>query len=96
MHKLREMGLCIAEDVPVIGYDDAKRAPEGLPRCTTVYVSHFETGYLAAELLLRQIESAEIARGNIWVRSYLFFRRWFIRRTGGSGSRRDTGVSLCL
>jgi ABC-type glycerol-3-phosphate transport system permease component len=26
---------------------------------------------------------------------YLFFRHWFIQCTGGSGSRRDTGVSLC-
>jgi DNA-binding LacI/PurR family transcriptional regulator len=33
-----------------------------------------EVGYLAAELLLKQIENEEITRGNIWVRSYLVAR----------------------
>jgi LacI family transcriptional regulator len=74
MQGLRQMGLRVPEDVSVIGQDDARQAPEGFPGLTTVHFSHFEVGYLAAELLLRQIENDEVVRGNIWVRSYLVER----------------------
>jgi DNA-binding LacI/PurR family transcriptional regulator len=46
----------------------------GLPGLTSVRFSHAEVGYLAAELLLKQIESNEVVHGNIWVRSYLVER----------------------
>ena len=74
MQGLRQVGLRVPEDVSVIGQDDARQAPEGFPGLTTVHFSHFEVGYLAAELLLRQIENDEVVQGNIWVRSYLVER----------------------
>ena len=74
MQGLRDMGLRVPEDVSVIGQDDARQSPEGYPTLTTVRFSHVEVGYLAAELLLKQIENEEITRGNIWVRSYLVAR----------------------
>ncbi len=74
MQGLQEAGLRIPQDVSVIGQDDARQPPEGLPRLTTVRFSHSEVGYLAAELLLRQIESNEVVHGNIWVRNYLVER----------------------
>ncbi|MBN1978291.1 MAG: LacI family DNA-binding transcriptional regulator [Anaerolineae bacterium] len=74
MEGLVEAGLRIPQDVSVIGQDDARQPPAGLPRLTTVRFSHAEVGYLAAELLLKQIESNEVAHGNIWVRSYLVER----------------------
>jgi LacI family transcriptional regulator len=74
MQGLLEAGLRIPEDVSVIGQDDAKQPPEGFPGLTTVRFSHSEVGYLAAEFLLRQIESNEVAHGNIWVRCYLIER----------------------
>lgn len=74
MQGLHEAGLCVPEDVSVIGQDDARQPPKGLPGLTTVGFSHVEVGYLAAELLLKQIRNAEIVRGNIWVRSYLVKR----------------------
>jgi DNA-binding LacI/PurR family transcriptional regulator len=74
MQGLRDMGLRVPEDVSVIGQDDARQSPEGYPALTTVRFSHMEVGYLAAELLLKQIENEEITRGNIWVRSHLVER----------------------
>jgi len=74
MEGLLAMGLRIPEDISVIGQDDARQSPEGLPGLTTVRFSHFEVGYLAAEFLLKQIEEREIGRGNIWVRCHLVER----------------------
>jgi DNA-binding LacI/PurR family transcriptional regulator len=74
MQGLLETGLRIPQDISVAGQDDAKQPPAGLPGLTTVRFSHSEVGYLAAELLLRQIESNEVLHGNIWVRNYLVER----------------------
>jgi LacI family transcriptional regulator len=74
MEGVREAGLRIPQDVSVIGQDDARQPPADLPRLTSVRFSHAEVGYLAAELLLKQIESNEVMHGNIWVRSYLVER----------------------
>ncbi len=74
MQGLREIGLRVPEDVSVIGQDDARQPPAGYPALTTVRFSHVAVGYLAAELLLKQIENREIAYSNIWVRSYLVER----------------------
>jgi len=74
MEGLREACLRIPQDVSVIGQDDARQPPAGLPRLTSVRFSHTEVGYMAAEFLLKQIESNEVVHGNIWVRSYLIER----------------------
>jgi LacI family transcriptional regulator len=74
MRGLQKVGLRVPQDVSVIGQDDAKQSPEGFPGLTTVRFPHAEVGYLAAELLLKQIESKEVVRGNIWVRSHLVQR----------------------
>ena len=74
MEGLQAAGLRIPQDVSVIGQDDARQPPVGLPGLTSVRFSHAEVGYLAAELLLKQIESNEVVHGNIWVRSYLVER----------------------
>lgn len=74
MQGLQMMGLRVPEDVSVIGQDNARQSPKGCPALTTVSFSPFMVGYLAAELLLKQIESNEIMMGNIWVRSHLIER----------------------
>ena len=71
---LWEMGLHIPQDVSVIGQDDSEQVPEDYPALTTVGFPHFEVGYLAAELLLKQIENDKILYSNILVRSYLIER----------------------
>jgi LacI family transcriptional regulator len=74
MQGLLAMGLHVPDDVSVVGQDDARPAPEGLPGLTTVGFSNAEVGYMAAEPLLKQIENREIARANIWVLSHLVER----------------------
>ena len=74
MQSLLDAGLRIPQDVSIIGQDDAKQSPEDFPGLTTVRFSHSEVGYLAAELLLKQIESNQVVQGNIRMRSYLVER----------------------
>jgi LacI family transcriptional regulator len=71
---LHEIGLRVPTDVSVIGLDDTASPPEGYPALTTVAFPHYEVGYLAAELLLKQIESAELYYSNVVVRSNLVER----------------------
>jgi LacI family transcriptional regulator len=71
---LQEMGLHVPADVSVIGLDDTAQPPEGCPALTTVAFPHFEVGYLAAELLLKQIEDKELYYSNVVVRSKLVER----------------------
>jgi LacI family transcriptional regulator len=74
MQGLQAMGLDVPKDVSVIGQDNAKPSPENCPTLTTVGFSPFTVGYLAAELLLKQIGGDEVTQGNIWVRSHLIER----------------------
>jgi DNA-binding LacI/PurR family transcriptional regulator len=71
---LQEMGLCIPEDVSVIGLDDTCTSPEGCPQLTTVGFPGKKVGSLAAELLLRQLEDSLYRFAHIVVGSYLVER----------------------
>ncbi|MBE2221499.1 MAG: LacI family DNA-binding transcriptional regulator [Anaerolineae bacterium] len=66
-----DMGLDVPKDISIIGLDGSEDTPSGLPTLTTVQVPHFEVGYLAAELLLRQIENESLCHGNLIVCSQL-------------------------
>jgi LacI family transcriptional regulator len=74
MRGLRELELDVPQDVSVIGVDDTTKPPEGYPALTTIAYPHFELGYLAAELLLKQIENDTLLYANILVRSNLVER----------------------
>lgn len=71
---LKEMGLKIPKDVSIIGLDNSETVPEGYPELTTVGFPHFDVGYLAAELLYKQMNNASILYSNILVRSELIER----------------------
>ncbi|MBN1935314.1 MAG: LacI family DNA-binding transcriptional regulator [Anaerolineae bacterium] len=71
---LQEMGVHVPQDISIIGLDDTAEAIEGRPALTTVSFPHAEVGYLAAELLLRQIENDSLYYSNITVRSRLVER----------------------
>jgi LacI family transcriptional regulator len=71
---LVEMGIKIPEDVSIIGLDNAEDVPAGYPGLTTVGVPHVETGYLAAELLMKQIENDSLSHANLTVCSTLIER----------------------
>lgn len=66
-----ELGLNVPKDVSIIGLDGFEDVPPGFPILTTVRVPHFEMGYLAAELLLKQIGNENLSHGNLIVRSHL-------------------------
>jgi DNA-binding LacI/PurR family transcriptional regulator len=54
---LQELGLKVPEDISVIGLDNSEKVPEGFPELTTVGFPHFDVGYLAAELLCKQMSN---------------------------------------
>ncbi len=57
---LQEAGLRVPEDVSVIGLDGVRLELDGYPALTTVVWPHFQAGYLAAEVLLKQIDDAGV------------------------------------
>ncbi len=69
-----DLGLDVPKDVSIIGLDGSEDSPPGFPKLTTVSVPHFEVGYLASELLLKQIENKNLCYGNLTVRSQLIER----------------------
>jgi LacI family transcriptional regulator len=74
MQGAMDIGLKIPDDISVIGLDNSQEPPAGFPGLTTVGFSHFDAGYLGAELLLKQIENENISFGNLWIRSTLIER----------------------
>ena len=68
------LGLKVPNDISIIGLDNSQEPPVGFPRLTTIGFSHFDAGYLGAELLLKQIENDNICFGNLWIRSTLIER----------------------
>lgn len=71
---LLAMGVRVPEDVSVIGLDDIAETSDLRPALTTVSFPHTEVGYLAAELLLRQIENNRLYCSTITVRCNLVER----------------------
>lgn len=74
MQGLAEIGYRVPHDVSIIGLDNAAQPPDGYPRLTTVGFSHFQAGYLAAELLAKKLQNPEMSYANIVLRSYLIVR----------------------
>ncbi|HXF63394.1 MAG TPA: LacI family DNA-binding transcriptional regulator [Caldilineaceae bacterium] len=69
---LQALGLRVPQDISVVGQDGDHHQPE--PTLTTVGFSHFDVGYLAAELVQQQIEKEASFYGHLWVQSYLVER----------------------
>ncbi len=71
MSNLRELQLHVPKDISLIGLDDSVATPDGWTQITRVAFPEFKVGYLAADLLLRQINQIELYYSNVLVRSYL-------------------------
>lgn len=56
----REKGLHLPEELAVVGFDDVPMAAEARPALTTVHIDTERIGSLAAEQLLRQLESGRV------------------------------------
>jgi DNA-binding LacI/PurR family transcriptional regulator len=74
MRGAMDMGLAVPGELSVIGLDNSEEPPSGFPRLTTVGFSHFDMGYLGAELLLQQIENDSISFGHLWLKTTLIER----------------------
>lgn len=78
---LQALNLQIPHDLSIIGQDNV---PEGMgsnPILTSVGFPHADVGYLAAELLVKQIGSAVISHANLWVQCALVERSSCARPT---------------
>lgn len=71
---LRQANIAIPQQVSVIGLDNAGLATDGYPSLTTVAFPHYKVGYLAAELLMQQIEDKDLFYSQVFVRSQLIQR----------------------
>lgn len=56
---IKQRGLCIPQDVAVVGFDDVPLASHTSPPLTTVFQPTHEQGKIAAEFMLRRIEALE-------------------------------------
>jgi DNA-binding LacI/PurR family transcriptional regulator len=56
IHALRQAGVCLPEEVAVVGYDDIPFAPLFQVPLTTVDLPSHEMGHIAAELLFLRIQ----------------------------------------
>lgn len=74
MRGLRELGIDVPRQVSVIGLDDSVKPPADYPSLTSVAFPHYRVGYLAAEVLLRQIEDPELFYTQVFVQSHLVER----------------------
>jgi len=62
MQRAQEMGIEVPTDISITGFDGIELARVVRPKLTTVRVPHSEMGGLAAEELVRMVESGEVGR----------------------------------
>ncbi len=66
-----QQGRDVPHSLSITGIDGGLQAPEGLPALTTVAFPHEEVGYLAAELLMKQMSNNNLRDARLTVRSHL-------------------------
>lgn len=59
LRQARALGLCVPQDVSVIGFDDIELAQVAYPALTTVHVPHHEMGRRAGQALARHLRDGE-------------------------------------
>lgn len=74
LHAFREVGLACPEDISVVGYNDVPLADEINPPLTTIRLPGYDLGRLAAELIVNQIDGAEMTANAVVLASDLVVR----------------------
>jgi DNA-binding LacI/PurR family transcriptional regulator len=74
MRALHEAGRAIPEEVSVVGFDDIPESPYFLPPLTTVRQDFIEVGSRSLRLLVRRIETGDIAPSRSLVEPQLIVR----------------------
>lgn len=71
---LQKLGLRVPQDLSMIGQDNVVELMGNQPTLTTVSFPHTQVGYLAAELLVKQMQNSAISHCNLWVQCTLVER----------------------
>lgn len=74
MRAAADLGLCIPDDVSIIGYDDIELAAFSIPRLTTIYQNKKQIGELAVSQILKHILNPELPREDILLPAHLVIR----------------------
>jgi LacI family transcriptional regulator len=61
LHYAHEHGICVPEQLSVVGFDDMMMASYAVPSLTTIHQPKYELGQKAAEILLRRIQGDKSA-----------------------------------
>ena len=74
IYAIQEAGLCVPDDIAVVGYDDREIASISRPTITTVTLPCYEMGQVSAKLLLRLLEKQNGAEEPIRIQGKLIVR----------------------
>ncbi|HEX2922754.1 MAG TPA: LacI family DNA-binding transcriptional regulator [Chloroflexota bacterium] len=74
MREARRFGLRIPEDLSVVGFNDVPMAAFADPPLTTIHLPLHRIGEIAAELLLRQLQSQNWENSSVRIRGDLVIR----------------------
>jgi LacI family transcriptional regulator len=92
---LSELGLRVPEDVSIVGFDDIPLTEFVQVPLTTVRVPKFRMGELAAEMLIRHVESkAVVPPQRAYLDSQLVVRRSTAAHAGGGVAMPPGGTTV--
>lgn len=75
MNYLESVNIKVPEDISIMGFDDIDFASYVKPQLSTVRISYFEEGALAAETLFSEIEEQEVSKGTRYAPHHIVERQ---------------------
>jgi DNA-binding LacI/PurR family transcriptional regulator len=88
IYAIQEAGLCVPEDIALVGYDDREIAGLSRPTITTVTLPCYEMGQASARLLLSRLENQGETEEPIRIRGKLIIRESCGAETGQASPER--------
>lgn len=74
IYAIQDQGLRVPQDIAVVGYDNREFTTLCRPQLTTVSLPTYEMGFLAGEMVLRQIQQGIHPEEEVKVKGELFIR----------------------